>query len=439
MLEKIKSNWLPNSLLAYQLQIMLRPAVLFFMSVIWVKCGLTAADIGQLEYALLITSGLSFFWIGGIFNVFQASYQQAKMQDKPKYVFRTAVQIWVHSLIATVIVYTLGVLGMWGNELHDLFGLTIILTFVQPFGWFADAFFLAQRNARLQWQTATIFNALLIIGISIIAIYKPTAKVIFGFYSTIISIKCLYAAWVIHKNAMQDWNWKNYKYDLKNSLPLTGSMLLGGLGSYFNPIFVAQNAGMAMLAIFRYGSRDFPLVQIPAGALSTYAGGIIDPKNPNEGLEALKAKSRTYQMWLLPCFSILLAFAPFLYTHFYSITFKESALIFGIFLFLGPIKLFFPQSVLTAMHAHKAQLFVSAIELIIHIGLVYWWYPIGGLVGVSFATIAAFLLEKLMLVIWLKYRYGINPNQYHSFHKLGLPYASLLLAWLAFYLFYKNI
>lgn len=55
---------------------------------------------------------------------------------------------------------------------------------------------------------------------------------------------------------------------------------------------------------------------------------------------------------------------------------------------------------------------VEGLELAVNFGLSILFVHQFGLVGIAFATVIASVLDKLVLMLWLKYSEGISPTNY---------------------------
>jgi len=92
--------------------------------------------------------------------------------------------------------------------------------------------------------------------------------------------------------------------------------------------------------------------------------------------------------------------------------FKESATIFNIYLLLIISRLLFPQTLLIAKKMNRLIVQASFFEIIINVGMSIWLAQVMGIMGVAYATVIAYLFEKIYLVIACKRKLNISLGQY---------------------------
>jgi O-antigen/teichoic acid export membrane protein len=107
--------------------------------------------------------------------------------------------------------------------------------------------------------------------------------------------------------------------------------------------------------------------------------------------------------------------------------FAESLPLFQAYLFVVVSRLLFPVPVLTALGYTRLLLFFGLLELIINVVLSILLVPTFGLIGIIWATVIAYLVDKICLMAYLKYRTGITPDRYTDW-KWFLGYVAAMLA-----------
>lgn len=164
-------------------------------------------------------------------------------------------------------------------------------------------------------------------------------------------------------------------------------------------------------AVFRYGARELPLVL----ALSAAFGSAMLPeirKDRKKALEAIRYKSLRLFHWLFPLSALLLAFSDYWFPFVFTSAFQESVILFDTYLIIVCSRLIFSRTVLIGMQDNRMVLYISVAELLINIGLSFYFIAHFGLFGVALATLLAFSLEKVFLCIYLWYRHGIPVRRY---------------------------
>jgi O-antigen/teichoic acid export membrane protein len=205
--------------------------------------------------------------------------------------------------------------------------------------------------------------------------------------------------------------------------PLVMYAVSTGLARSFDAWLVAHHFDEASFAIFRYGARDFPLVIAFAAGLST----IMIPKlRSPEALEELAARTKRLMHICYPVVAVIMLCSPLLFTFFFGEAYRESALIFNIYLLLTLTQLLFPQSIITARGDTRWLWYFSLAELIVNITASIILLRYFGLSGIAWGTLIAFLFEKVVLMIFVRRRYGIAPRQIFS-RPVWLMYVLVLI------------
>ena len=196
-----------------------------------------------------------------------------------------------------------------------------------------------------------------------------------------------------------------------------------GVARSFDAWLVARHFDEASFAIFRYGAREFPMVIAFAAGLST----IMIPKL--KGLAALgelKSRSTRLMHMCYPVVAIVMLFSPVLFEQLFGLAYKESALIFNIYLLLTLTQLVFPQTVLMARGDTKVLWYISLAELIVNVIASLILLKYFGLIGIVWGTLIAFVFEKTVLLTAVRKKYGIHPTQLMNYQVLAM-YVVLLV------------
>ena len=196
-----------------------------------------------------------------------------------------------------------------------------------------------------------------------------------------------------------------------------------GIARSFDAWLVALHFDEASFAIFRYGAREFPLVIAFAAGLST----IMIPKLKGaEALGELKLRSTRLMHLCYPFVAIVMLFSPLLFEQLFGIAYKESALIFNIYLLLTLTQLVFPQSVLMARGGAKVLWYISLAELMVNVVASLVLLSYFGLIGIVWGTLIAFVFEKIVLLVFVRKKYGIQTSQLMNY-PIFTGYAALLI------------
>lgn len=182
-------------------------------------------------------------------------------------------------------------------------------------------------------------------------------------------------------------------------------------------------------ALFRYGTRELPL-------LAAATGGIVQATLPmlgdQQGLQQLKKSSLRLMHLFFPGAALLLLTSPWWWTLVFTDSFVNSLPIFQLFLLIGISRMLFPIPVLIARGLERQLLYIGIIEIAINAVLSIIFVQQMGLIGIVWATVITYLLDKLIAVCWLWQARGIRFSDYCAWqwwlgYSLGLVGVYLLL------------
>jgi len=117
--------------------------------------------------------------------------------------------------------------------------------------------------------------------------------------------------------------------------------------------------------------------------------------------------------------------SPPLFAFVFGEVYRESAIIFNIYLLLTLTQLIFPQTILTARGETKLLWYISLLELAVNVIASLLLMSQFGLIGIAFGTLIAFVFEKIILFIVIARRFQVPPSSVFHVGTLSL-YAILL-------------
>ena len=210
--------------------------------------------------------------------------------------------------------------------------------------------------------------------------------------------------------------------------PLMLYASMASLVTAFDPWFVNYwyEDDEAIFATFRYGAREIPLLT----AFINGAMVVVLPRlaeAPADGLDLLRRSSRRLMHWVFGGALLLMITARWWWTPLFTAEFSSSLPLFRIYLFLVATRLLFPLPVLTARGHTRMLTVFGLLELLLNVVFSFLLAPRFGLVGIVWATVIAYFLDKLLLMAYLRYRTGIGPGRYTDWRWYG-GYVALLAA-----------
>ncbi|MEM7574988.1 MAG: hypothetical protein AAF433_18930 [Bacteroidota bacterium] len=182
-------------------------------------------------------------------------------------------------------------------------------------------------------------------------------------------------------------------------------------------------------AIFRYGTRELPLLAAATNGISQAVLPILSTSAglaSQRGLQQLKNSSLRLMHLFFPVAILLLLSSPYWWTWVFTEQLADSLSLFQVFLLLGISRMLFPIPVMTALGLGRELMIVGLIEIGINAVLSIMLVQSMGLIGVVWATVITYLLDKLVAVFWLWRRRGVPISAYCAWEWL-LGYSLVLL------------
>ncbi|MCD6346395.1 MAG: polysaccharide biosynthesis C-terminal domain-containing protein, partial [Bacteroidales bacterium] len=158
----------------------------------------------------------------------------------------------------------------------------------------------------------------------------------------------------------------------------------------------------------------------------------------HEGLKQLKERSVRIANWLFPLTMGLMLVSYLLFPLLYAERFIVSAGVFNVYLLLIITRLLFPQTILLAYKKTSVLMLASGFELLVNVGLSLIFVQLFGLMGVAYATLAAYLLERIILVVYVRVILGIKLSQYTMIRKHLLWSGILIISFIIVEIFLKD-
>jgi hypothetical protein len=116
--------------------------------------------------------------------------------------------------------------------------------------------------------------------------------------------------------------------------------------------------------------------------------------------------------WLFPATALLMFLSPYLFKYAYNEQLLDGYKIFNIYLMLIISRMIYPQTVIMGILKSRVFYVISSNYLIINIILSFWFiYLLQDISGIAYATVIAYAIEKLMLVVVCKME-GIDMRKY---------------------------
>lgn len=422
-------SWMAPSK-AYQLATLARQGVGVLVAILFAKGPLSAAAIGQYEQLLYVGTLLSAFWVTGLVQALLARY--ARLSEAGQLSF-----VWTAYLVVAGLGFALSLLAWWarawwvpavsGRASLAHLGLFLSYLAVQLPVFLTD-------NYYLLWERG---NRLLVYGLLSYGLQLPFLLVpvwlgyglegaLWGLLFIAVS-RHLWLLGELVRHSNPRWDLQLARHWMAAAGPLVLYALVGVLSVSFDSWLVNWQYGgdPQQFAIFRYGAREFPLVVALAAAFSSAMLPALSA-NKEEGARALRRRSlRLYHLLFPLCIALVLS-SHWWFPKLFNSAFAASAPIFDVFILTTVSRLVFARTVLIALQENRMVFYLSVVELAFNIILGFALVKAFGLLGVAWATVAAYTLEKTMLAAYLYRKHRISPAAYTPLNWLAV-YSLLLL------------
>lgn len=413
--QRINQFFLTNvkAMQAFQL---LRQGSFIIGAILLPNLGVDQQVIGQFEQLLYIGYSLSFFWVAGLVQGLLSSYTDYAAQDRQRFLFNAygfftgmSSLVFILMLCFPGIVFAVFTKGQ-PLPYYYLFILYLLLN--TPTFLLENLLLLKAEYRKIYFYGFFSFFAYLAALMLPLVLgydfwYAITGLVVMAL------LKHFYLLLLVWQTGVLRLHFPLLKKWMVLSAPLILYAFLGGLMQTFDGWIINYwyEGDPEKFAVFRYGARELPLVL----ALSAAFGSAMLPeirKDRKKALEAIRYKSLRLFHLLFPLSALLLAFSDYWFPFVFTSAFQESVILFDTYLIIVCSRLIFSRTVLIGMQDNRMVLYISVAELLINIGLSFYFIAHFGLFGVALATLLAFSLEKVFLCIYLWYRHGIPVRRY---------------------------
>lgn len=417
---------------ALQLYQLLRLGSVIGTSILLAKSGLGLADIGAYEALLYIGSTAAFFWANGLLQGIPPVYARLTEPEQKVFIFNKFLVFTGISLFVF--------LALWLGRQWVVPALTG-LPEVPHFGWFCLYLFFNLATLPVEylyllrekpWALAGWGGVSF--GLYMLVLFLPV-YLGYGLQGGLVglavlgALRFLWAVLLVARYGVPVFRPDLIGYYLRFSMPLVLNLMVGNLVLLFDNWLVGWYfRDEALFAVFRYGSREFPLATALATALGTAMVARIATQ-PESGLGELKTKTRRLFHLLFPLTILLLFLSKPLFPWVFNPAFAASAPLFNIYLLLTASRVLLPNAIILARGQPQAILLVGLLELTVKISLGFWFISWWGLPGVAWSAVAAFFVEKIALVWYLEKRMDVRTGDWLDWRWYTGYVLALFLAW----------
>jgi len=380
---------------------------MFLIGIVFAKSYLSTLEIGRYETFLFLAGAVTFFWLNGIIasllpvhnnNKTFETYRNSK--KNPEF-FNAFVLIFLFSTIAAILIYNLSSFietDLLKREIpyKELLALYVLLG---PAVYLIEFIFLLLRQPKLViiYGTVSFF-------LQFVFVVTPVLFQFELYYAILGLIAITILRWILLivlliKYATFKLSFPYLSEHLKVGIPLIFSSLLSGSAQYVDGFIISNKFSEEMFAIFRYGAREFPFVVILANAFSSSMTPEFKSDSLDTVLERIKRGSIKLMHFVFPATILFLSISNWIYPIIFNQSFALSAKVFNIYLILVVSRMVFPQTILIGLKKTKYIMLSSIIEILLNVTLSLIFVQFWGIIGVAFATVIAYIFDKVFLII----------------------------------------
>lgn len=424
----------------------LRFGILLLIGIVFAKSSLSTESIGYYETFLFVSSAVTFFWLSGLTQALLPIYKKNKSflyseSEKTPVLFNSFLLIVFFSILSGVIllIFKSYILEkLINSNFLEFYNLLIIYVVISAPAYIIEYIYLLNNKPKmiLTYGLTSYILQLLIVCLPIF--FSLNFSLIFYGLILISVIRFIWLIVLIFKYSILSFSLKFIFEHLHLAWPLIVSSILGGSAQYVDGFIITSKFNEATFAVFRFGARELPISVLLANAFSNAMLPEFSADfNLNELLNKIKKKSLVLMHLLFPITFVMLLLSNTFFPIIFNSNFTDSALIFNIYLLLIISRLLFPQTILIGLQQTKIILITSVIEIIINVLLSLLLVNYIGISGVAIATVIAFLIEKLILSLFLYHKYNVSINKFVEikWYAFYSAITILIYCFVEFYLF----
>ncbi len=415
-----------NSLQIFQV---LQFGTAVLIGILLVKAGLPTSLVSVYEALMFIASLFCFFWVAGGQNALLQLFAKLDEATQKRAIFNVFFLFSLAGLVAgSLLILFQKPVGqhLTNFEQMPLLNLLALFLVLNSPSFLLQIFYLLLKKYRQLVVFGMVsFGLQLVLVLVPIFLHFSLRESMYGLLVWSV-VKLIWSLVVVYRHAEWQFDVVFLKKYLSLAWPLLLFAAIGKGSEYVSGVAVSTLfEDEKVFAIFRYGARELPLAVLMVGALAT---ALIPEMAENQmlGLVRIKNQTRKLSHWLYPISMISMLAAPFLFPFFFNQDFKLSARIFNIFTLLLASRILLPQVVTMGAGRNNILIISALTELVVLVGLSFWWGKSFGLEGIAWAAVAAFMVDRAVL-IWYNWQVlKISPREYIHWKTWGTY--NLLLA-----------
>lgn len=420
----------------YQYFLILRYAVSLVASIIIVHSGLPKEDIGTYEWILFLVHTGTFFFHHGLTTFIMATYEAQDHEKRSGFIAGAYSLVLVLALLVAmvmyVLVYYLGHSALFSNIQPYIIYIIGYIIVMSALALVESVYFLLGKT-QLLLRYIHFSQLGIIVLFFIVAVTAPSVP---NFLMTLIGfglVRWLYFVLTMRCVPLLSANVGLITTVLAGSIPILTNQILAFLMEITDGWMVKYFFDSSTFAVFRYGARELPLTNFLFAGLSLTYVSVLQANGFD--LTIFKQKVNKLMYYTYPIAMILMLTSPYLFSMVYTDAFRDSAVIFNVYLLILMSRVLLPQTVLMAKQQFNIITYSTIIEIVVNVTLSLWWVHWWGIKGLVFATAIAYMVQKMVLIAYNRKVNGIVLNDIIDVKHYTLLSGALLLSFYFSYLF----
>ncbi len=360
-----------------------------------VQFQIDSERIGDFEWFIFLANVSSFFWGLGLKNAFMSYYPGIKPKLKERLIFNLGLLFLILGILAFCVLYFISFprMELLYSYLPWLFCFVVFGTTAS----LSEQILIVKQSSKELFYYGFLSYTGYFIGLSFLVYYCKSIQPLFIGLAIWACLRFIYFVRLIVKYSTFALDINLVSKFMFFGFPLILHVLLGGGMEYVDGYIVNAYFERSDFTYFRYGARELPINTIFISAMAS-AFIPLAVANLNDSLASIKKRISRLMNFLFPISIGLILLSPYIFSRVYSDEYLVSARIFNIYLLIICSRILLPQIVLYAKHRNVFLMVISFVEFAINIGLSLYLMQYYGLYGIAFATVIAFLVQKIILI-----------------------------------------
>lgn len=422
---------------SFQIFQVLRFLTILITGILLAKSKMNIRDIGSYESLIFFSGAVSFFWVSGLLNGLLSSYNKSIQEGNNTLLFNTACSLYLLNsiLLIFLLIFHQTAQRLLPDEAIDYYPLMLLYIFLNN-PTFLIEHLLLLTNKSIGLLKYGVINLIAYVSAVAIPVYLGYGLE-YSFYGLIVlaAIKNIILHRLLTGCSQLQINFKIIFDQILFSLPLIFSLLISGSAEYVDGLLVSTHFGSDAFAIFRYGAKELPLAVLLSGAISNaLVPKLAASRFDKTGLNQLKKESARLMHLLYPITIVLLLTSNYFYPLVFREEFSSSAVIFNTYLLLLISRVVFPQTLVIAAGKNNFIFKIALVEITVNVLVSYVLMLKLGIIGIAIGTLAAFIVEKCCLALYVHIKMKIPISEYLQW-KTWLFYSCLLVTVFFFHYF----